>query len=239
MNEMLIFNNPEFGNVRVVEMDGEPWLVGKDVAAALGYANPRKALDDHVDPEDKQKGDGVTIRDSIGREQHPTVINESGLYSLVLSSKLPTAKKFKHWVTSEVLPAIRKTGSYSSVTPYQQMIVQTRMEDARIRKAQILERLANSYDGTYRQILQAYVTKELTGEFLLPLPSLKEKTYSAGDIGKELGISANRVGALANQHGLKTAEYGEWFKDKSPYSEKEVTSFRYYKNVIPVLRSLA
>ena len=116
MNEPMIFNSPEFGKVRAVEIDGEPWLVGKDVAQALGYSNHRKALDDHVDYEDKMQGDGVTIRDSIGREQHPTIINESGLYSLIFSSKLPDAKKFKHWVTSEVLPSIRKTGGYAVPT---------------------------------------------------------------------------------------------------------------------------
>lgn len=112
MSELKIFENSEFGKLRTVEIDGEPWLVGKDVARALGYTNPRKALDDHVDLEDKLQGDGVTIRDSMGREQHPTLINESGLYSLVLSSKLPTAKKFKRWVTAEVLPSIRKHGAY-------------------------------------------------------------------------------------------------------------------------------
>lgn len=90
--------------------NGDPWFVGKDVATILGYTNPRKALIDHVDDEDKT--DGVTIRDSIGREKNPTVINESGLCSLILSSKLPTAKRFKRWVTHEVLPSIRKTGGY-------------------------------------------------------------------------------------------------------------------------------
>ena len=110
MNEIMIFNNPEFGSVRTVCIDGEPWLVGKDVAVILGYSNTRKALLDHVDTEDKR--DGVTIRDSIGRQQNAVVINESGFYSLVLSSKMPNAKKFKRWVTAEVLPTIRKTGGY-------------------------------------------------------------------------------------------------------------------------------
>ena len=105
-----IFNNPEFGDVRVVMQDGEPWFVGKDVAEALGYVNHRDAIKRHVDKEDKY--DGVAIHDSIGREQKTVCINESGLYSLILSSKLPSAKKFKRWVTSEVLPAIRKTGGY-------------------------------------------------------------------------------------------------------------------------------
>ena len=112
MNELMIFNNPEFGEIRTVEVNGEPWFVGKDVATALGYSNPRKALADHVDDEDKLQDDGVTIRDPIGRDQHPIVINESGLYSLVLSSKLPGAKRFKRWITSEVIPSIRKHGAY-------------------------------------------------------------------------------------------------------------------------------
>lgn len=113
MNEIQIFNNKEFGNIRTVNIDGEPWFVGKDVANALGYSNNRKAISDHVGEEDKR--DGVTIRDSIGREQNPILINESGMYSLIFGSKLESAKRFKHWVTSEVLPEIRKTGGYQSV----------------------------------------------------------------------------------------------------------------------------
>lgn len=112
MSELKIFESPEFGKIRTLTIDDEPWFVGKDVARALEYTNPRKALADHVDDEDKQQGDGVTIRDPMGREQHPTIINESGVYSLIFSSKLPTARKFKRWVTSEVLPSIRKTGGY-------------------------------------------------------------------------------------------------------------------------------
>ena len=108
MNELQVFKNPEFGTVRTVEVNGEPWLVGKDVAEALGYTNSRKALIDHVDPEDK----GVTKCDTPGGQQEMTVINESGVYSLILSSKLPNAKKFKRWVTSEVIPSIRKHGGY-------------------------------------------------------------------------------------------------------------------------------
>ncbi len=100
----------EGNEVRTLKIDDEPYFVGKDVANILGYSNTRKALQDHVDLEDKK--DGVTIRDSIGRNQKPTVINESGLYSLILSSKMPNAKRFKHWVTNEVLPAIRKHGAY-------------------------------------------------------------------------------------------------------------------------------
>lgn len=111
MNDMTIFNNPEFGDVRTIMIDGEPWFVGKDVANALGYARERDAIANHVDKDDAVKH-GVT--DSIGREQQTTVINESGLYSLIFGSKLESAKKFKKWVTSEVLPQLRKTGSYGT-----------------------------------------------------------------------------------------------------------------------------
>lgn len=105
------FANPEFGEIRCILIDDEPWLVGKDVAEALGYSNIRDALAKHVDNEDKNT---VAIRDGIQGNPNMTVINESGLYSLILSSKLPDAKKFKRWVTSEVLPAIRKTGIYQA-----------------------------------------------------------------------------------------------------------------------------
>ena len=109
--EIQIFKNEQFGEIRtMVDEKGEPWFVGKDVARRLGYINHRKALRDHVDEEDRK--DGVTIRDSIGRDQEATFINESGLYSLILASKLPQAKAFKRWVTAEVLPQIRKTGGY-------------------------------------------------------------------------------------------------------------------------------
>lgn len=108
LNELTVFTNPTFGEIRGMTIDGEPWLVGKDVAAALGYTNPRKAIIDHVDPEDK----GVTKCDTLGGMQEMTIINESGLYSLILSSKLPAAKQFKRWVTAEVLPSIRKNGGY-------------------------------------------------------------------------------------------------------------------------------
>lgn len=109
MNDIQIFNNPEFGEIRTVMIDGEPWFAGKDVANALGYVKPIQAIHNNVDKDDSlRKG----LIDSVGREQETIVINESGLYSLIFGSKLESAKKFKKWVTSEVLPSIRRTGSY-------------------------------------------------------------------------------------------------------------------------------
>ena len=107
--EIQIFKNDRFGEVRTMVINDEPWFVGKDVAEVLGYRLARKALYDHVEDDDKK---GVPIQNPLGGKQEMTIINESGLYSLILSSKLPQAKEFKRWVTSEVLPSIRKTGAY-------------------------------------------------------------------------------------------------------------------------------
>ena len=112
MNELKIFENPAFGQVRIVEREGEPWFVGKDVAQVLGYANPSKAILDHVDDEDKAFQMLEVADSQNGNLVKTAIITESGLYSLVLSSKLPTAKAFKRWITSEVIPSIRKTGGY-------------------------------------------------------------------------------------------------------------------------------
>lgn len=115
MNDLQLFKF-ENKDVRTLQIDGEPWFVGKDIAQILNYTNPSKAIRDHIADEDKLMGvQNVTpcIVDRQGRKQYPTLINESGLYSLILSSKLPSAKEFKHWITSEVLPQIRKTGKYA------------------------------------------------------------------------------------------------------------------------------
>lgn len=122
MEGVQIFSNEEFGRIRTIAIEGEPWFVGKDVAERLGYTNTKDALSRHVDSDDKMQGDGVVIRDPIGREQHPVIINESGLYSLVLSSKLPRAKAFKRWITSEVIPSIRKRGMYATAETAEQML---------------------------------------------------------------------------------------------------------------------
>lgn len=125
-NQIKVFENTELGSVRTIEVNGEPYFVGKDVAEILGYSAPRNAIQTHVDDEDKT----TALIQCTGSEykSNAVIINESGLYSLILSSKLPTAKKFKHWVTSEVLPAIRKTGGYqttsfSDLSPQLQLLI--------------------------------------------------------------------------------------------------------------------
>lgn len=227
-NEMQIFNSPEFGQVRTIDENGKVLFCGADVAKALGYSKPQNAIAQHCKGALKR---GIL---TSGGKQMMLFIPEGDIYRLAASSQLPGAEKFESWIFDEVLPSIRKTGSYTAkpMTDYQ-------LESIRIRKAQLLERLAKEYDGTYRQVLQAHATKELTGEYLLPLPRLPSRTYTAQEIGDQLGISANKVGQLANRHHLKTEQYGGWVNDVAKNCPgKEVPSFRYYESVVPVLRSL-
>lgn len=119
MTDLQIFNSPESGEIRTIEKNGEPWFVGKDVAAALGYEKPTDAVRKHVDVEDR----GISKMETPSGAQETTIINESGLYSLVLSSKLPTAKKFKRWITSEVIPSIRKHGAYMTPDKLEEVLL--------------------------------------------------------------------------------------------------------------------
>lgn len=227
MNEIQIFENEKFGKVRTVEINNEPWFVGKDVATALGYKNPQEAVREHVEEEDK----GVSELLTPGGKQNLPVVNESGLYSLIFGSKLDTAKEFKHWVTSVVLPSIRKTGGYT---------VREVPQDSPLDKAKFLHEMAKDYSDIpdYKQILDAYAVKEVVGTFALPLPEASKEDFSAGDLGKMLGVTANKIGSIANKHGIKSEEFGHWVFDKSPYSAKQVRTFRYYKNAVDKIKNL-
>lgn len=189
MNELKIFENAEFGQVRTVMINGEPWFVGKDVAEILGYSNSRKALSDHVDDEDK----GVTKCDTLGGKQDLTMINESGLYSLILSSKMPNAKKFKRWVTSEVLPALRKTGTYEMPKKNKQNIskrpalssvnmmvknVMSTLEKAKVEPIFVAAEVKRLYTDLGYEVKAPLVTDKET------MPKL----YDCTEIAKELGI---------------------------------------------------
>lgn len=178
MNQLEIFKNREFGEIRTVVINAEPWFVGKDIAEVLGYSNSRKAILDHVDDEDKI--DGVTIRDSIGRDQAAVVINESGLYALIFGSKMASAKRFKHWVTSEVLPQIRKNGSYQKrLTPEEMMRIQLGMVDDHENRIEHLENTM-TIDYGRQQELKKSVNKrviEVLGGKKAPVYKEMSKRY--------------------------------------------------------------
>ena len=240
-NEVQIFESAEFGKVRTVIVKDEPYFVGKDVAEILGYKDTVNALKAHVDEEDKT---GWQITTPSRGTQTATIINESGLYSLILSSKLAAAKKFKRWVTSEVLPSIHKTGSYTAKHAKPDDAMQSKrlevMErNARTRAANLLLKIAERTNiPEYKAVCNAKAAEMVAGEMILPLPVAERKTYSATEIGAMFGVSANKIGKLANAHKLKTPEYGKLFYSKSEHSVKEVETWRYYESVIPVFEKI-
>lgn len=230
MTDVTIFENEKFGKVRtVIRNDGEPLFCGKDVADALGYERARDAISAHC------KG---AVKHRIltnGGVQEMSFITEGDLYRLVCSSKLPKAQEFEEWVFDEVLPSIRKTGVYKVQPQMSDKEIALKERVARLDEAKFLKSVADEYSNnvTYKQILDAYSVKTVVGEFVLPLPEMERKTYSATEIGQQLGITAHKVGMIANEMGLKTQEFGKYFIDKSRNSSKEVETFRYFDSVIP------
>ena len=208
MNEIQIFNNPEFGDIRILMIKEEPWFVGKDVAVALGYKDSVNAIKSHIDDEDKMGWQNATspIFDSLGRPQKAILINESGLYSLILSSKLPAAKRFKRWITSDVLPTLRKTGKYElPVTQEEEAIEQRTLTiDDYLRAASIVAACKNERVPTVLALLK---------KGGIEVPTLEELHTERDEIGEtaalinqainEYGLNQNRI---ANLCGLKPTQ---------------------------------
>lgn len=217
-NEIILFKHDEFGEIRTLNIDGEPWFVGKDIAEVLGYSNTRKAVADHIDSEDKK--DGVTIRDSIGRTQNPVLINESGLYSLILSSKLPSARKFKHWVTSCVLPSLRKHGAYITAETLHKT-----MSDPR-ELAKLLTALADEQDkrrkleeeNAFLSVKAKYYDRILQSKNSVPVTQ----------IAKDYGMSAIAFNKMLHDYGIQYPIRGSWVL-YAEYSDKNYTQSKTYQ----------
>lgn len=186
MKEIQVFSNEQFGQVRVITKDGEPWFVGKDVSEILGYLEPNKAITRHTDEDDRIKH---PITDNLKRVQETWVINESGLYSLILGSKLPTAKKFKKWVTSDVLPSIRKHGMYAT--------------DELINNPDLLIAAATKI----KEERQARLEAEKLRDKLIH----QNKLYTTSEIAKELGLkSANKLNQLLAEKKIQYKQNKTW-----------------------------
>lgn len=215
MSELQIFKNAEFGSVRTITVEGEPYFVAKDVAEILGYSNPRDAINKHVDEEDK----GVAKCDTLGGKQELTVINESGLYSLILSSKMLNAKKFKRWVTSEVLPTIRRHGLYAmdEVLANPDILINALLELKAER-----ERNAN---------LQAVVAVQNQQMIeMQPKVSYYDVVLNCKDlvaisvIAKDYGWSATKLNQYLQQKGIQYKQGGKIWLLYQKYAEKGYTS---------------
>lgn len=216
MNGIQIFQNAEFGSVRTADINGVPYFVGKDVAEILGYSNTRKALLDHVDEEDKS--DGVTIRDSIGREQAPVLINESGLYSLILSSKMPNARRFKRWVTSEILPTIRKHGVYATdeliANPDLAIAAFTALKEEREKN-----RLLEQTTAVQKQQIAEMKPKASYYDVVLNCKDL----ISTSTVAKDYGKSAIWMNRYLHEKGVQFKQ-GEIWLLYQKYAEKGYTN---------------
>jgi prophage antirepressor-like protein len=222
----------ESRQVRVVDVDGEPWWVAKDVCDVLelGTEQIRRLDDDEK---------GLRKMQTLGGIQSLSVISESGLYALIVRSNKPEAKRFRKWVTSEVLPSIRKTGVYVSprgkLSPEMELAAKMRAEawlnNSRVRVAKHVRAVVGDFwhilSPESKQVIGAYIIDMATGKpGLVPLPAV-EKTWSATDLAREFGVSVQTIGRIANAAGLKNPEYGMSVLDKARGCDKQVTSFRY------------
>lgn len=237
MNEIQAFNY-QSNEVRTVMQNGEPWFALRDVCMALNLTSPHKVAD-RLDEDEK----GRIQIPTLGGNQEVSIINESGLYSVILRSDKPEAKPFRKWVTSEVLPSIRKTGAYSANRPQEpqkSVLAEAKLNNSRARLASVWLKLAQINPvPEYQQICASYASAALAGRDVLPLPEVKEKTYTAAEVGQMLGdVSANMVGRLANKHGLKTPGYGIEVWDKSPHSAKQVPVWRYNDRAVEKLKEI-
>lgn len=216
MANIQIFNNPEFGDIRTVDQNGEPWFVGKDVAAALGYSNPQKAIRDHVDEQDR----GVNEMDTPGGKQPIATINESGVYSLIFGSKLEGAVRFKRWVTSEVLPALRKTGSYMMPKLSKEMQALFMLDNRTQRQEERLTALENTMTVDYNQ--QRVLRKSISRSVISALGGedapayidnhVRSKVYSECNHDVQDWFRVNSVGNIPRKRFDEDVEYIQRWK---------------------------
>lgn len=217
--------------VRTVEKNGEPWFVLKDVCDILGIVN---TSDVYKRLDEDERG-----RFNLGRQGEANIISESGLYNVILRSDKPEAKPFRKWVTAEVLPAIRKTGVYNAKDKPSKALEIKEM-NAKVRLSNQFLKLSKveTLSAEYKNILAAKAAEVLTGTQLIPLPQSEQKMYTATEIGAMFGVSAQKIGRVSNEHNLKTAEFGKWYRDKSQYSNREVDNFMYNDRAVEKFRAI-
>ena len=213
MNELMIFNNPEFGEIRTVEVDGEPWLVGKDVAEILGYADTNRAVAQHVDKEDrkvlgrKAYGDLYSsLWDGENDFSNKNIINESGVYSLVLGSKLPSAKKFKRWVTSEVLPSIRKNGMYLLPKDYPSALRALADSEEQRMALEASNATLSAENERQAQVIAEFEPIRQYVDTILESPD----ALATSQIAADYGMSAQELNKILRDEGVQHKVNGQW-----------------------------
>lgn len=218
MEDIKIFENRQFGTIRTVKQNGEPWFAGKDVAIALGYSNPQKAIRDHIDSEDRTVNESFTVNGTA-----ITLINESGLYSLILSSKLPTAKEFKRWVTSEVLPSIRKTGGY--------ITGQEELSDADLMARALLIAQKQIEQREQRINMLETANKKMLPDAEYGRSLQAKQGITTTSIAKEFGMSAVTLNKLLHDMGVQYRQSRQWYLYRK-YQNRGLTTTK----TIPIVR---
>ena len=233
-NQLQVFSYGD-NTVRTVLIDGEAWLVAKDVCDVLGLTNSRMAVQE-LDEDEK----GVSSVYTPGGMQDMTIVSEAGLYKLVFNSRKPEAKAFSRWVRHEVLPSIRQTGSYH--IKEDKAALATQMKALDVERAKILQHMLDApaapLSEESRAVIQHEMFKIVTGEQCLSmLPVVTEKYYTATELGEIFGVSSKKIGRVAKSNGLKSEEgcssrYGQWRLSKSPYSAHQCSTFVYNTNAL-------
>lgn len=229
MNELQVFTNEECGEIRVLKRNNEAWFVAVDVCRILEIGNTSQAMS-RLDDDEK-----TTLISNEGRQMN--IISESGLYSLVLSSRKKEAKAFKRWVTHDVLPSIRKTGGYNASVS----------DEYKAKRLEIMAmnakaRVMREQNKRLESLIKSGKAESLSLTAMLQLadtePPRTEKTYTASEVAEMLGTSANKIGRIANANGLKCDEYGIMVLDKAKHADKQIPSFRYNEKGVEKLREL-